>query len=138
LEFTMISRINICAYFIQINNFELTIKASDGQLSSKTKVVIDVLDVNDCPPKFWVHNININCESSPWNENLNLLVRIKFFNFFYIVLNKDWKISWSKQSFTGLGPEDRCSSKFTSCLPMVGGSLRVLRLLPPLKLVTMI
>jgi hypothetical protein len=27
---------------------------------------------------------------------------------------------------------------FTSCLPMVGGSLRVLRLLPPLKLVTMI
>jgi hypothetical protein len=25
--------------------------------------------------------------------------------------------------------------KFTSCLPMVGGSLRVLRLLPPLKLV---
>jgi hypothetical protein len=29
-------------------------------------------------------------------------------------------------------------TKFTSCLPMVGGSLRVLRLLPPLKLVAMI
>jgi hypothetical protein len=28
--------------------------------------------------------------------------------------------------------------KFTSCLPMVGGSLRVLRLLPPLKLAVMI
>jgi hypothetical protein len=28
--------------------------------------------------------------------------------------------------------------KFTSCLPMDGGSLRVLRLLPPLKRVTMI
>jgi hypothetical protein len=28
--------------------------------------------------------------------------------------------------------------KFTSCLPRVGGSLRVLRLLPPLKLVAMI
>ena len=28
--------------------------------------------------------------------------------------------------------------KFTSCLPMVGGSLRVLLLLPPLKLVAMI
>jgi hypothetical protein len=28
--------------------------------------------------------------------------------------------------------------KFTSCLPMVGGSLRVLRLLPPLKLVVII
>jgi hypothetical protein len=28
--------------------------------------------------------------------------------------------------------------KFTSCLPMVGGSLRVLQLLPPPKLVAMI
>ena len=28
--------------------------------------------------------------------------------------------------------------KFTSCLPMVGDSLRILRLLPPLKLVAMI
>ena len=28
--------------------------------------------------------------------------------------------------------------KFTSCLPMVGGSLRVLRLFPPLKLVAII
>jgi len=28
--------------------------------------------------------------------------------------------------------------KFTSCLPMVNGFLRVLRLLPPLKLVAMI
>jgi len=28
--------------------------------------------------------------------------------------------------------------QFTSCLPMVGGSLRVLRLLPPLKLVAVI
>jgi len=28
--------------------------------------------------------------------------------------------------------------KFTSCLPMVGGSFRVLRLLPPLKLVVII
>jgi hypothetical protein len=28
--------------------------------------------------------------------------------------------------------------KFTSCLPMVGGSLRVFRLLPSLKLVAMI
>jgi len=28
--------------------------------------------------------------------------------------------------------------KFTSCLPIVGGSLRLLRLFPPLKLVAMI
>ena len=38
------------------------------------------------------------------------------------------------------GPLDSQSQviKFTSCLPMVGGSLRVLRLLPPLKLDAMI
>jgi hypothetical protein len=28
--------------------------------------------------------------------------------------------------------------KFTSCLPMIGGSLQVLQLLPPVKLVAMI
>ena len=31
--------------------------------------------------------------------------------YFYISLNKNWKIYWSEQSFTGLGPEDRCSSR---------------------------
>jgi hypothetical protein len=38
------------------------------------------------------------------------------------------------------GPLDSQSQviKLTSCLPMVGGSLRVLRLLPPLKLDAMI
>ena len=28
----------------------------------------------------------------------------------HVVLNKNWKIYWSEQSFTGLGPKDRCSS----------------------------
>ena len=40
------------------------------------------------------------------------------------------KIEKQKQTY--------CQIKFTSCLPMVGGSLRVSRFLPPLKLVTMI
>ena len=30
--------------------------------------------------------------------------------YFCIVLNKNWKIYWSEQSFTVLGPEDRWSS----------------------------
>jgi hypothetical protein len=30
--------------------------------------------------------------------------------YFHIVLNKNWKIYWSKQSFTSLCPQDRCSS----------------------------
>jgi hypothetical protein len=50
--------------------------------------------------------VHSEMSSSPRNENLNLLVRImKILNLFlYIVLN--WKINWSKQSFTGLGLED--------------------------------
>jgi len=47
---------------------------------------------------------------SPRNENFNLLV-IQILEFIlYIYLNKNWKIYWSEQSFTGLGPEERCSS----------------------------
>ena len=33
-----------------------------------------------------------------------------FWIYIYIVLNKNWKIYRSEQSFTGLEPEDRCSS----------------------------
>jgi hypothetical protein len=53
---------------------------------------------------------NWGCGSSPRNENLNLLVRIKFLNLLYIhiYLNKNWKIYWSEQSLFGLGPENRC------------------------------
>ena len=37
--------------------------------------------------------------------------RIKFLNLFlYSSINKNWKIYWSKWSFTGLGLEYRCSS----------------------------
>ena len=49
----------------------------------------------------------------PLNDNVNLLVRIKFYNLFFIynvVLNKNWKIYWSEQSFTGLGLKDWCLS----------------------------
>ena len=48
---------------------------------------------------------------SPWNENLTLLVQIKFLNLFLYVSKKtNWKIYWSEQSFTGLKAEDQCSS----------------------------
>jgi len=30
--------------------------------------------------------------------------------YFYINLNKNWKIYWSEQNFSGLGAKDRCSS----------------------------
>ena len=48
---------------------------------------------------------------SPRNENLNLLVRTIFLNLFLYsqLLNNNWKIYWSEQSFTGLRQEDRCS-----------------------------
>ena len=44
-----------------------------------------------------------------------------------------WKIT--KEDALDTQPQ---GIKLTRCLPMVGGSLRVLRLLPPLKLVAMI
>jgi hypothetical protein len=31
--------------------------------------------------------------------------------FIFIYLNKNWKIYWFEQSFTGLGPDDWCSSQ---------------------------
>jgi hypothetical protein len=37
-----------------------------------------------------------------WSESNSII-------YFYILLNKNWKIYWSKQSFTGLGPENWCS-----------------------------
>jgi hypothetical protein len=47
------------------------------------------------------------------NENLNLLALIKFLNLFFIyslyLIYINWKIYWSEQSFTDLGPEEWCS-----------------------------
>jgi hypothetical protein len=48
--------------------------------------------------------ITQNRQSSKWKFEFHIQI------YFYIVLNKNWKIYWSEQSFTGLGPEDRCSS----------------------------
>jgi hypothetical protein len=48
-------------------------------------------------------------QSSKWKLDLtgpNQREKIHF----YIVLNKNWKIKWSEQNLTGLGPEDQCSS----------------------------
>ena len=35
---------------------------------------------------------------------------LEFIIYIYIYLNKNWKIYWSKQSFTSIGPKDQCSS----------------------------
>jgi hypothetical protein len=44
-----------------------------------------------------------------YKSSLNLPVRIKFLNLFYIYLNKNWKVYWSEQSFTCLRLEDEYS-----------------------------
>ena len=54
---------------------------------------------------FYLFNEQSGC--SPREKKLNLLVQIKFLNLF--LYNKNWKIYWPEQSFTGLGPDDRCS-----------------------------
>ena len=54
----------------------------------------------------------------------------------YVVFT-DWTYYHSFQKRDALDSQPQVI-KFTSCLPMVDGSFRVLRLLPPLKLVAMI
>ena len=46
-------------------------------------------------------------QSLKWKFEFTGLNKILYL---YIVLNKNWKIYWSKQSFTGHRLEDRCSS----------------------------
>jgi hypothetical protein len=53
--------------------------------------------------------LNLWCQTLKY---FNLLVRIKILHLFlytgtFVYLNKNWKIDWSEQSFTGLGSEDR-------------------------------
>jgi hypothetical protein len=66
------------------------------------------------PSKVRIGTKRSSIYTSPQNENLNLLVRIKFLNLF---LYSSLKINWSEQSFTGLGSEDLCSREdcYTLC-----------------------
>jgi putative alpha-1,2-mannosidase len=65
-----------------------------------------------------IHDIRARTLKRTWHLTLQLAQSPKWtFEFsaiyFYIVLTKNWKylVVWTnKQSFTGLGPEDRCSS----------------------------
>jgi len=52
-----------------------------------------------------------------------------------LALNNNHSLTYYKKGCTRLAAS---SEKFTSYLPMISGSLRVLWLLPPLKLVAMI
>ena len=51
-----------------------------------------------------------------WSESISRI-------YFYIFLNKNWIIYWSEPSFTGLGPEDWCSSWGLLLVPLSGVSL---------------
>ena len=57
---------------------------------------------------------------------------------YYFVLSRTQEHYSQHSCYQGAFDSHPQVIKFTSCLPMVGGSLRVLRLLPPLKLVAMI
>ena len=50
-----------------------------------------------------IQTLPLNSITSPRNENVNLLVWNKFLIYYYLVLNKDWKICWS-------WPRGPCSS----------------------------
>jgi hypothetical protein len=49
------------------------------------------------------YNLLFSVYCNPRNENLNLLVQIKFLNLLLYSSNKNWKMYRSKQSLAGLG-----------------------------------
>ena len=53
----------------------------------------------------WTKNFILK-QCSKWNFEFTGRIQILEFIFIY----KNWQIYWSEQSFTGFGPEDRCSS----------------------------
>jgi len=57
----------------------------------------------------WTKNFILK-QFSKWNFEFTGPIQILEFIFIYmyVVLN-NWKIYWSEQSFTGFGPDDRCS-----------------------------
>ena len=57
----------------------------------------------------FVNNVCI-LQSSKWKLEFTGPNQFLEFIYIYIYLNKNWKIYWSEQSFTGLGSKDRCSS----------------------------
>ena len=62
-------------------------------------------------PRWWnLLTFHVWLLGSPQNENLNLLVWIKFLNLFLYSSKGKLKNFWSEQNVTGLGPEDWCSS----------------------------
>ena len=68
-----------------------------------------------------LHNlIHLNSLLTGQKKNLWTVLKMKIWiywsesnslSYFYILLNKNWKIYWFEQSLTGLGLDDRCSSR---------------------------
>ena len=86
-----------------------------------------------CIFHFWNLAFNLLFFPEIWSESNSSI-------YFYIVLNKTWKVYRFDQSLTGLGPEDRSSSRGEDCMcsivsgfRQVGGFLRVLLFPPPIK-----
>ena len=86
-----------------LGNFEtVTIKCkiSLERTNRKKKKKMFTRSISDLEMKIWIY----------WSESKSWLY-IYISIYLYILKNwKNWKIDWSKRSFTGLGPEDRCSS----------------------------
>ena len=55
-----------------------------------------------------------------WSESYSWI-------YFYIFINKIWKIYWSEQCITGLGPEDRWSSWGLNQRSWAGGPVIIVR-----------
>ena len=71
------------------------------------------------------------------SQILKLIVRVHIYHILIHIKTKNCSLeNWIFKNF--FLKIYRNQTNYTSCLPMVGGSLRVLRLPPPLQLVAMI
>jgi hypothetical protein len=129
-------------------------------LDFRTVLTANFYLVNSCTKKWLkltkLHRVtteaNMALNHGPWTKDTDYCLLNK------VTPNYDWSwygIDWFVFNATSLSPiwhgfapsfvnyikgalYSQPQVKFSSCLPMVGGSLRVLWLLPPLKLVAMI
>ena len=98
-ELHLYQNISTIVCLSRISQGDVNITSCDQQYACDLKV-----DIIVCKIKSKIY------KSCFRNENLNLLVRIDSWIYFYMFLNKNWNIYWSKQSFTSAHREDCKSS----------------------------
>ena len=99
-------------YDQQFHKTDIVIKVAN---ITKTAIIINAADVTKTEKYIQILQLQAVFKMKIW---INYWSESNSWIYFYIVLNKNWKIYWSQQSLTGLGT-DQCSSwRLTSTVCM--------------------